>query len=291
MKTLHIWAFGKLRMQYGGVDAAPFPTRHAEALLGYLLLNQQTAHSREKLAGILWPSTSSKKGRARLSTTLWQLRCLFEQMGATAAWYVETTRERVAFRPQRPFQFDVDTFRHHLTQAQFATTDAQYEQHLRTAVDLHSSSLCEGVYDEWCLIEREHLARLYLRTAGQLISCYLKRQAYRRAIELGQTILQEDPLREEVHRALMDCYWKMGRRARAARQFHICAGHLQQELDILPMPETIDLYRQIVESRLDQPALHRRDAATQAQLQATFAEFIKVGRQLNALLNQTSAPV
>ena len=41
----------------------------------------------------------------------------------------------------------------------------------------------------------------------------------------------------------------MGQRSAAAQQFQRCANLLQAELKILPMPETIALYRAIVEER------------------------------------------
>jgi len=40
--------------------------------------------------------------------------------------------------------------------------------------------------------------------------CYIRQNEYQEAIEVGQTLLDNDPLREEIHRALIYCYGFLG---------------------------------------------------------------------------------
>ena len=286
MTVLHIQAFGKLQMQYDGIMITSFPTRHAEELLAFLLLNQQAVHSREKLIDLLWPASDSKKARACLSTALWHLRRQFTAMGLSPDSYLQTSRDWVTLATKQPLHFDVAGFEQCVANAQLVD-DEQREPYLVTAVHLYTGELCAGIYSDWCLIERERLARLKLRAAGELMSAYIRRRAYQKAVNLGQAILQEDPLREETHRALMFCYWQMGRRARAVRQFHHCAAKLMQELNIVPLPETMSLYHRIVKNRL-QKKRHLTELAkpTDANLQAAFVDFLEAGNKLNALLDQ-----
>ena len=50
------------------------PSRPAQALLAYLLLNAGTAHRREKLAGLLWPDATESNARSNLRHKFWRLR-------------------------------------------------------------------------------------------------------------------------------------------------------------------------------------------------------------------------
>lgn len=289
MKELRVQAFGRLRMAYDDSAVVSFPTRHVKELLAYLLLNRCTRHGREKLIEILWPDSPVESVRPRFSTALWRLRTLFEEVGATPEQYLCTTRNWVAFKPEGAFQLDLLSFERLFDEAQSAADDAACEQALEDAVALYSGKLYEGIYSDWCLVERERLARMHLRAMGQLMACCMRRNVYQEAVDWGRRILRADLLREEVHRALMYCYWQMGRRPQAVRQFQQCAQALREELQITPMPETIAIYRQIVEDRLQEAADGFPGAAEpgsrQEALQVAFNEFQEAGQRLNDLLD------
>jgi DNA-binding SARP family transcriptional activator len=106
-------------------------------------------------------------------------------------------------------------------------------------------------------------------------------------VTTGEDILMRDPLREEVHRALMQCYWKMGRRSSAVGQFQRCARLLQSELQILPMPETISLYRQIIEERLYELQLNGNASTPfSPELHAAYDNFLLAVEDLNVMLDR-----
>ena len=162
----------------------------------------------------------------------------------------KSTREWVTFDPEMSLTLDLNQFQNQLIAANETTDLTSRENYLRSAIELYKGSFCEGIYTEWCLLERERQERSYLRALGQLMTDLLQRQDYDEAIDVGQSIVQRDPLREEAHRAIMLCYWKLGRRTLGARQFQVCARLLQQELQIMPMPETIGLYHRIIADHL-----------------------------------------
>lgn len=290
MKELRVQAFGRLRMEYDNSVITSFPTRRVKELLAYLLLNQRKRHGREKLIEILWPDSTSENMRPRLSTTLWRLRNLFKELGTTSEQYLQTTRNWVAFGPGEALHLDLLSFERYFDEAQSAPDDGSCERALTNAVALYKGKLYEGIYSDWCLVERERLARMHLRALGELMACCIRRDAYQEAVDWGRRILRHDPLREEVHRALMYCYWQMGRRPEAVRQFQQCAQALREELQIMPMPETISIYQEIVEDRLrkrngDWPG----QGGQREELQKAFADFQEAGRRLNALLDMGEA--
>jgi DNA-binding SARP family transcriptional activator len=246
---LQIKAFGKLQLQHGEQVVAAFPTHHVEELLGFLLVRPGLKHSRLKLIDLLWSDCSEQQGRGRLNTAVWRIRLIFDSLGLATEEILLTTRDWISLRPPADMQADFETFRHWERLARQQQELPQRQTCLKQAITLYQGDFCEGIYADWCLLERERLARLHLRALGQLMHCYIQRETYEEAIETGQQILQIDPLREEVHRALMRCYRYLGRHTRAIRQFHACSRLLHDELKLSPMPATVALFSQIMAER------------------------------------------
>jgi DNA-binding SARP family transcriptional activator len=59
-------------------------------------------------------------------------------------------------------------------------------------------------------------------------------------------ILKENRCDEVAHRQLMRAYVAQGRRSEALLQYQLCARILSEELDAQPLPETISLFREIL---------------------------------------------
>ncbi len=286
MAALRVRVFGKLHMQNGETSLSTFPTRRVEELFGYLLLNQGAQLPREKLVDTLWPDLEFSNGRANLSTALWRLRGVFNKVGMPADEILKSTRDWISFDPPFSVGLDLAEFKHHLATAESAEDIRSREQAYRAATALYAGHFCEGIYAEWCLLAREQLERQYLHAQGQVMGGLIQLREYEEAIIIGQDILLHDPLREEVHRAVMGCFWNLGQRARAVRQFQRCARLLQTELQILPMQETINLYRQIVEDRFDTLRLDGRESGPYNQeLKAAFQTFLMAAEDLDTLLD------
>lgn len=276
MTHLQIRTLGKLQLQHDELVVSSFPTHHVEELLGYLLLFPRVKHSRLKLIDLLWPDCSEEQGRGRLNTAVWRLRSLFHTLHFTCDDLLLTSRDWITLSPIPELQVDFVAFETCLHRAWAENDPARQENWLVEAEALYQGDFCEGIYADWCLLERERLARLHLRLLGELMFSAMQRGAYETAVEMGQHILQIDPLREEVHRALMHCYRGLGLYAQAVRQFHRCTDLLQSELHIMPLPETITLFSQIAAEQnsglplqsgvIDPIATELQEAVTQLQI-------------------------
>ena len=285
MDCLRVNAFGKLRMQFNGAELTAFPTRHVEELLGFLLLHPQQHHNREKLIEMLWPHSSRVNVRARFSTVLWRLRRSLDSIGLEADDCLEVSRQALCFLPPADWSFDVQEFQDALQCLRRQEDDREREQILLRVVASYRGELFDGLYANWCLLERERLARLYLRAAGQLMLLLMRRKAYEEALTYGHSILEHDPLREEVHRALMYCYWQLGQFTYATEQYQTCAELLMNELRILPRQATVDLYQQIMTDRFATSQTEADvDDPAHVQLQHAFAEFQMAGQRLSRML-------
>jgi DNA-binding SARP family transcriptional activator len=189
------------------------------------------------------------------------------------------------FAPAEPLPFDVESFEQQLDVAWAAKEDAAKSDALTKAINLYQGDLFTGIYGDWCLIERERLAQKHLQALGELMHCHIRQNNFDMAVEVGQSILTDDPLREEVHRDLIFCYGRLGRRAEAAEQFQLCADYLMLELKVYPMPDTVSTYQQIVTGAMSQ-SLAGTNRDLLQRVNRANAEFQQAGNKLIKILNE-----
>lgn len=227
---LHL--FGRFSLER---EAQPirFPTRKIETLLAYLVLNPQL-HSREKLAALLWGDFDDAQARASLRNALALLR---KHIGAGL---LLADRESVQLNPSFPLWVDAVEFNKILSQRSTVTTAT-----LESLITLYRGDLLADFYDEWIFSEREYYHSLYLETLLGLADQLRSSGEYRRAIDLSERLLNSDPTNEPAHQTLMFCYFALGNRTAALRQYELCRRALRTELEVDPQPETTALYERL----------------------------------------------
>lgn len=253
MGVLRFYLFGGFRMVQGGLPETKV-ARTIQLLLAYLLLHKDRTHSREKLAGLFWSDYDQDRARTCLRTALCRLRRLLEPAGTPRGTFLlTTTTGEIGFEKESNCWLDVEAFEARASRAlpqPIHTMEADDAQELESALQLYTGDLLESFYDDWVLWERERLQRLYLNSLAHLLRYHKHHRAYTKGLECGREILLRDPLREEIHREMMQLYLENGQRTLAVRQYEICREILEAELGIQPMEETRELQEQIT-SRAD----------------------------------------
>src|SRR5262249_4374498 len=102
---------------------------------------------------------------------------------------------------------------------------------------------------EWLQHERERLRLLMLGVLERLLARQMKAGALGPATATAEAILAHDPLREDMHRALMQLHAAQGHHSLALRQYRLCRESLAAELGGEPEPETERLHREIQAER------------------------------------------
>ncbi len=103
----------------------------------------------------------------------------------------------------------------------------------------------EDIYESWPALQRENLKEIYLVILDKLSRFYALDGKPQTAIDLCEAILEKDNCREDIYRRLMHCYYKIGQRDKAIKQYRRCVEILSKELEIEPTPTTIELYKKI----------------------------------------------
>ena len=244
--TLRINLFGCPRVIRTDAPEPVSLGRPAHALLAFLLLRGHQLHPREKLAYALWSGATRDAAAHSLRTTLWRLRRAIEPPEVPKGTYLlVNSRGEVGFNWNSRYWLDVLDFETTIRHADAPVPDSALEK-LEQALRLYEGGLLEGFYDDWILRERERLRNLYIQGLSQMMWRLKDEQRYEGALEYGRKILQEDPLRESVHRQMMRLHALNGNRCQALMQYEELALMLEEQLEVAPSEETTSVYAQIL---------------------------------------------
>ena len=155
----HIRLLGTLEAKQGEIVLTRFATSRVAALLARLALFPQRPHSREELAGLLWPEAGGDAGRLNLRVALASLRRQMEPPASHAGSIFVAEKNFLRLYPDSLVS-DASQFESLLRDAARTADPARKRDTLAQAVALHSGELLPGFYDEWVLEERERLLAL-----------------------------------------------------------------------------------------------------------------------------------
>ena len=257
--TLHIRLLGGPEIRLGD-RPIHLETGKTLALLAYLIV-RPGPHQRDMLADLLWGEQGPARAARNLRRALWNIRHNLCPEGEDAPCpFLVITRREAAFNLESPHTLDVRLFEAHLQAAQDALKNLprgammpeDVLDHLQACVRLYRGDFLEGVYVEgtpafesWLLGERAYYREQILQVLTQLSEMHTARGEYNAAILVLRRLLALAPWSEWAHRQLMLCYALTGRRSDALAQFQRCKRILRDELDVAPLPETVDLYERI----------------------------------------------
>ena len=77
-----------------------------------------------------------------------------------------------------------------------------------------------------------------MRALGRLLEYHRQQRDYDTAIAYGQRVLSCDPMREQIHRQLIQLYLEAGNPAAALRQYERCEEMVRRDLGTDLLPET-----------------------------------------------------
>jgi DNA-binding SARP family transcriptional activator len=243
MPPVHLALLGPFQARRADGRTVHVRRRKAQALLAYLALRPGDAQPREKVIALLWPEEEPGRARHNLRQTLTVLRRDLAPRRRPAGLF---RGEALCLEPDR-VAVDVMAFERLARSREVADLDA--------AAALYRGDLLEGlvpggeVFEAWLTGERDRLRAVFADVLGRLLGIRMERGALIPAAETAVRLLALEPLREDVHRALMRLYVRQGRPAAALGQYRACASLLRRELGVAPEDATTELYRAILGKR------------------------------------------
>ena len=261
MAAPHLYLLGGF--DFAGVGASvPAFSRKARAMVAYLALQSGHSQSREKLAALLWGGNSETQARMNLRQAV---SLVSKAMQASGSARFLRDGDNVALHLDG-LDFDV---------ARFEVLAASSEpDDLEQALVVYRGDLLDGFglkqepFEDWLRIERERLRAMAVAALDQLVTYYSATKDPASCVRAATRLLAMEPLREDIHRALMRAYAAQGRINLALKQYDNCRDALQRELRLQPEPETRHLHEELRKRRMAphaaSPSLRTQDGERRA---------------------------
>ena len=247
-KTLEAYFLGKFHIFIDNKEINDWQGKKTREIMAYITYYHTRRIYRDILMDKFWPHSSPDCARNCLNVTLHNLRLLFQKNDPSFD-YIIFKEECYFLHPDVEVKSDVKEFQHNWRIAQSTERDKGLQASLsyyELASALYKGDFMEeDIYASWTELERENLREIYLVVLDKLSHFYSLDGKPETAIDLCNTILKKDNCREEVHRRLMQCYYRLGEKAKAIKQFNKCKIILKNELEIVPSDVTITLYNKI----------------------------------------------
>jgi DNA-binding SARP family transcriptional activator len=240
---LEVYALGEGRVVRDGqpVSASQWQGAITKELFFYILFHGPM--ERDQIGLVFWPDLPPKKMTDSFHTTLYRVR---RAVGGDAI-VVEDGQYQLG---HVDCWLDVEEFESAVERARLLPPHEWQAEHLwRRAVRLYQGDLLPEVDRTWCIPKREALREMYIEALIGMARCYEARGECGEAVAWYKRALTVDELRESIHRLIMECYARAGRRSEALAHYETCREILQRELAIEPSPETQRLYEQIAGRR------------------------------------------
>jgi DNA-binding SARP family transcriptional activator len=242
--TIDLILFGKPRIVYDG-DEIDLSVKKAVAMLAYLATTGR-AHSRERLATLLWPDSRGDVARTSLRQAMRALRA------TPIAKALETSRETIALGPD--FKSDVQAFMGY-------TRSIDYEKATLTLDEAARLQAAEGLYtddfladfnvtgsaewDDWQQLRRIEFQYQATRVIAALTRYYAQQERTDSGLKMAKRWLDMDPFNDEAHYLTMHLYVISGQAQLALEQYHLLVRLMAREHGRAPDSRIRQLYEQI----------------------------------------------
>ncbi|MCB0165537.1 MAG: hypothetical protein KDI79_15005 [Anaerolineae bacterium] len=254
------------------------PSRPAQALLAYLILNTHKSFRREKLAGLLWPESDETNARNNLRQALWRLRKLLGD------GFFLADKVSVGFNHQADYRLDAK-------QLQADIDDNTSIETLIQMVAVYEDKLLPGFYDSWVTLEQERLQAVYEDRMQLLLTRLVETVRWRETREWAEQWIAQGLTPEPAYRALMTAQAALGDLTGVATVYQRCRDALDEELGVEPSAETQVLFQKLTSGELQlQPQKQLAKPAIPVKLPVQTTPFVGREDELSRLATLLTDP-
>ena len=211
------------------------PTRNAQSLFAFLVLNAGKSHRRESLAGLLWPDSSEENARSNLRHELWRLRKALEAERETCFFVDDLS---ITFNSSCNYSLDVKKLEE-------APLSSNIADELIGPLSGYAGDLLPGFYDEWVHLERDRVYAVFEARVIRLLELLQSEGRWPDVLEWGTRWISFGRWPEPAYRALMTAYANSGDLSKAAATYERLNQGLQKDLGVKPSEQTHRLYTRI----------------------------------------------
>src|SRR6266511_2716071 len=172
---LEVRLLGTFEVKYKK-KAVSISSRPAQSLFAYLILSAGTSHRREKLAGLLWPDSLEETARDNLRHALWRMRKALELASSTRFLHADDVN--IKFEASENYWLDAARLE--------KLSDQASADELIAVLSEYQGELLPGFYDEWVMLEREHLSSVFEHKMARLMSLLQSEKRWLDIVDWGE---------------------------------------------------------------------------------------------------------
>jgi DNA-binding SARP family transcriptional activator len=274
LARLYISLLGPYTIKLDGVPLSGFDSDKTRLLLAYLAVEAVKPHPREQLVGLFWPNQPEASARRSLSQALYNLRQLLDKYSGLEEPFLLSDVMTVQLNSSSSYILDIAEFERLLQACQehkhrYLEACPECLKRLAEAEKLYRGDFLAGisledsiVFEEWILMQREHLHRKALEMLKHLAQSYENRGELEKALEVTRRQVELDPLWEAGQRRLMRLLALDGQYNQALAGYEGYKKLLKKELEVPPEKETQVLAEQLKRESCNETSLSRLPAAT-----------------------------
>ena len=230
---LEIKLLGRFEVSQDGKPIS-ITSRPAQSLFVYLILNAGTSYRREKLAGMLWPDSLEETARDNLRHALWRVRKALES--ASSIRFLHADDLSIGFEKSSDYWLDTAELE--------KLGENSSGDELMAALSEYQGELLPGFYDEWVVLEREHLQSIFEHHMARLMSLLQDEKRWLDLLDWGERWIKLGQKPEPAYRALMSVHAAKGDMSKVAATYERCVKSLR-EFGVEPSGETKELYERL----------------------------------------------
>ena len=224
MAHLSIYLIGPFQTTVNSQVVTSFQSNKVRSLLAILAAEPERPHSRETLAGLLWPDYPNPAALAYLRNALSNLRQTIGDAQAKPP-YLVISRGTIQINPASSCWIDLRAFDEFTAKSE--TPQSQINS-LQSAIALYRGPFLDGfscdssAFEEWTLTRRERLNRQLREALSRLAGIYAQCGEYSQSVRTAQRLLELEPWDEAAHCLVMQGLARSGQRSAALAQYETC---------------------------------------------------------------------
>ena len=224
--TARVRLLDGFRVSVEDVPAEGLP-RGVQRLIAHLSLRGRPA--REAIAGQLWPDVPEDHAHGSLRSALWRLKRVAPGMVEVSAGSL-VLAEGVGVDVR-----ELETWASRVLDPRVRGDD------VAVPGEALLGELLPGWYEDWVLLERERLRQLRMHALEALADKLVVAGRFGEALEAAHAAVQEEPLRESAHRAVVRVHLAEGNVAEALQAYRTFRDLLARELGVAPTVQMEEL--------------------------------------------------
>jgi DNA-binding SARP family transcriptional activator len=229
--------------------ADAWTTRRARDIFCYLATSKHRRVAKDVLIEAFWPDQDPETVEKNFHPTISHIRKALNSQQTLKQNFIVFRDGAYQLDPDLSYSIDTSEFDELVKAAETAKREkdaVRLRASLEAAHALYRGPFMAGVYEDWADEMRNLYAAQFTRVSSALAKLSFSEKRWSEALKYANSVLCEDPFREDMHRLVMKVFALQSAPASIKKQYEDLQELLNSELGIEPSAETRRLYSELM---------------------------------------------